>query len=142
MATEMLAGLLGDQGRHLAALEAWYNIPRPTEGEALAKGALEIVTRGKGRYVAGIKHDGRELPRILLHQHEENQGKGAALRTGFVDATSDIVLTQDADLEYDPAEYPKLLAPILDGKADVVYGSRFIGSEAHRVLKARWPYGT
>ncbi|MBO6934903.1 MAG: glycosyltransferase family 2 protein [Deltaproteobacteria bacterium] len=70
--------------------------------------------------------------RVVLHDH--NQGKGAALSTGFQSVSGDIVIIQDADLEYDPREYPKLLEPILDGRADVVYGSRFAGGQEHRVL--------
>ena len=72
-----------------------------------------------------------EAVRVLMH--DVNQGKGAALRTGFADAKGDVIVIQDADLEYDPRDYGKLLEPILDGRADVVYGSRFLGGP-HRVL--------
>jgi len=71
---------------------------------------------------------------VRVFYHRKNQGKGAALKTGFKKSTGEIVLIQDADLEYNPQEYPKLLKPILDDQADVVYGSRFVGGDSHRVL--------
>lgn len=76
-------------------------------------------------------HLGSQVDKVLYHA--VNQGKGAALRTGIKAASGDIVIIQDADLEYDPNEYAKVVAPILEGKADAVFGSRFVGSEAHRV---------
>ncbi len=86
-------------------------------------------TDGTADILSAVKLDG-----LKVFTHEINQGKGAALKTGFYQAEGDIVIIQDADLEYDPEEYPILLKPILDGKADVVYGSRFGGHGAHRVL--------
>ncbi len=74
------------------------------------------------------------VPGVRVLMHDRNQGKGAALRTGIAAATGDAVIVQDADLEYDPAEFPKLTGPIADGRADVVFGSRFAGGECHRVL--------
>lgn len=73
-------------------------------------------------------------PRLKVFHHDSNRGKGAALRTGIAHCTAPVVVIQDADLEYDPTEYRRLLNPILDNKADAVFGSRFLGSDARRVL--------
>src|SRR5262249_14206020 len=75
-----------------------------------------------------------EDSRVQVVRHSQNHGKGASLRTGFAKAVAPIVIVQDADLEYDPAQYSSLIKPILEGKADVVFGSRFLGADAHRVL--------
>ncbi|GMV99180.1 MAG: transferase [Candidatus Hydrogenedentota bacterium] len=85
-------------------------------------GSGDVLT---GEYLLGLP--------VLVLRHEVNRGKGAALRSGFARVTGDIVVIQDADLEYNPKDYPQLLEPILDGRADVVYGSRFLGGP-HRVL--------
>ncbi len=113
--------------RQIIAIVASVDLPLEKEivlvDDCSSDGSRELIENG-------IKEDGFHLLKIY---HDVNQGKGAALRSGFKAATGDIVLIQDADLEYDPNEYPRLLAPILDGRADVVYGSRFVGSGAHRV---------
>jgi glycosyltransferase involved in cell wall biosynthesis len=91
----------------------------------------DASTDGSGDVLRALARQGDSRIRVLFHG--KNQGKGAALRTGFAAAVCDVVLIQDADLEYDPDDYPELLAPIFQGKADVVYGSRFLGGP-HRVL--------
>jgi glycosyltransferase involved in cell wall biosynthesis len=85
-------------------------------------------TDGTREYLKGLVSEG-----IKVIVHEKNMGKGAAMRTGIAVASGDVVIVQDADLEYDPKDYPVLLEPIMQGKADVVYGSRFLGGP-HRVL--------
>lgn len=98
---------------------------------------LEVIIVDDGsrdRSMQVIKDLAERHPEIVPASNGVNQGKGAALRNGFQRATGDIVLVQDADLEYDPGEYPKLLGPILDGRADVVFGSRFKGGDECRVL--------
>ncbi|MRR06354.1 MAG: glycosyltransferase family 2 protein [Deltaproteobacteria bacterium] len=92
----------------------------------------DCSTDGTREILQTIERGNRGNIRVAFH--DRNRGKGAALRTGFTLASGDLIIIQDADLEYDPREYPKLLAPILDDRADVVYGSRFVGSEPHRVL--------
>jgi len=87
-------------------------------------------TDGTRQVLAEIEAE--RLPGVRVIYHEANQGKGGALRTGFAAVSGDIVLIQDADLEYTPDDYPVLIKPILDGKADVVFGSRFLGGGAHR----------
>jgi len=89
----------------------------------------DYSTDGSREILQGLADDST---RIVLH--DRNMGKGAALRSGFRHVTGEIVIIQDADLEYDPAQYPKLIQPILEGKADVVYGSRFITGDYRRVL--------
>ncbi len=92
---------------------------------------VEDCSKDKTRDI--LKELESEASNIRVFYQPHNQGKGAALREGFQHCTGDVIVVQDADLEYDPAEYPQLLQPILDGRADVVFGSRFIG-ESHRVL--------
>lgn len=91
----------------------------------------DASTDGTRQLLEELKGSDRSDLTILFH--EKNQGKGAAVRTGIAAVTGDIVLIQDADLEYDPQDYPRLLEPLLDGRADVVFGSRFLGGP-HRVL--------
>src|SRR5262245_8015011 len=146
---ELLRGLLGEAGCRQIGV---YPIPAnfklsvviPVYNEErwlreLIRRVEEVPIPKEIILVDDCSTDGtREILKAFEKEHcvvyqPKNQGKGAALRTGFEHATGDVILVQDADLEYDPAEYPRLLQPIIENRADVVFGSRFIG-ESHRVL--------
>lgn len=103
------------------------NLPEKVEREVIV--VDDCSTDGTHDMLAGVTD-----PRVKALRHEKNQGKGAALRTGFARAAGEVVVVQDADLEYNPGEYGKLLKPILDGRADVVYGSRFMTTDERRIL--------
>jgi glycosyltransferase involved in cell wall biosynthesis len=93
---------------------------------------VDDASRDRSREI--IQRLAQEYENIKVFYHERNQGKGAALRTGFAQVAGDVVIIQDADLEYNPEDYPALLEPIKDGVADVVYGTRMVGGRPHRVL--------
>jgi glycosyltransferase involved in cell wall biosynthesis len=112
-----------------AVIDAVNNSPYPNKEIIVVDDFSVDGTREKLK--AEIAESGRVS---MVLYHETNQGKGAAVRTGIGAATGDVVIIQDADMEYDPDEYPKLVNPILQNRADVVFGSRFAGGDAHRVL--------
>jgi glycosyltransferase involved in cell wall biosynthesis len=111
-----------------------YVVKRVLESPWVAEVILvdDGSTDGTRDLLGDLTSDGDVPVRVVLHPH--NRGKGAALRTGFAEATAEYVIVQDADLEYDPGEFGTLLVPLIDGRADVVYGSRFVSDRPHRVL--------
>ena len=117
-----------------ATLEAIINRVLATDTLGLEIELIVVDDGSADRSVEIVAGLAEKDPRIKSFPQGTNQGKGAALRVGIAKAAGDIVLIQDADLEYDPEEYPKIISPIIDGLADVVYGSRFTGGEKHRVL--------
>jgi len=117
------AGTVEEIVRRVSAVEVGIPKQLVLVDDASTDGSPDILRRLQGGH-----------PEWKALFHEKNRGKGAALRTGFAAADGDIVLIQDADLEYDPRDYAALLQPILDGHADAVFGSRFLGGGPHRVV--------
>jgi glycosyltransferase involved in cell wall biosynthesis len=130
MKTSIVIPVYNEEKTVAAVIERVKKAPLHTAGAA-----REIVvvddcsTDGTGAVLKAVGG-----PEVKVVRHDVNKGKGAALRTGFSRCTGDVIIIQDADLEYNPDEYPALLAPIIEGDADVVYGSRFVGAARHRVL--------
>jgi glycosyltransferase involved in cell wall biosynthesis len=127
----VLVPVYNEVGTVQTLLERVMAVPIPKEiivvDDCSRDGTRDVLDR----FAAGVREDA--MNRLVVRKHAENQGKGAAIRTAIAEATGEITIIQDADLEYDPNEYPKLIQPILDGHADVVFGSRFSGSP-RRVL--------
>ena len=133
----------GDRGESRSVVRLWGGeagsaLPSPTLEASLVPDEILIVDDGSTDGTREILKELEQQPGVRVILHERNSGKGAAVRTGIQAAEGDVMLIQDADLEYDPRDYPVLLKPIREDIADVVYGSRFLGGRAVRSSSGTW----